>query len=349
MINAWREFTPKMKRPLFCPSLWLLRKNNKKNYGILFVLFICTGIMFQCIDPFPYFFLFVALFLFIGFVSVFSERHYCKEINAIVLGTKMPSVSRYFMETSGTTSFLYFLVPMMTLLIFGIGGCSMFGALKWTVTFFWILVLFSIVVYISIIGYLQYVFLAIYIAKLSKYEERYDVNDKHEAGYVPADGEWIKRLTILTHHYRSVFFTLGAAYIGAFACFCYLPVMHADRNGYAFYALWLIIFIAIVITFPVVTLFERFWIKKIVEKQKKAYISDLKREYKILSTADRSALPNLVKSIRVRQILDSKDYPIVSLWSTGYAALLSALNLLAAIVTIVANRNSFTVFLQHIS
>lgn len=338
-----------MKRPLFCPSLWLLRKHSKKYNGILCVLFICLGIILQCSDPFPHFFLFVTMLLFIGFVSVFSEQHYCKEINAIVLGTKMPSVSRYFMETSGTSSFLYFLVPTLTLLLFGIGGCSMFGALRWTATFVWILVLFSIVVYISIIGYLQYIFLAIYIAKLSKYEERYDVNNKHEAGYVPTDGAWIKRLTRLTHHYRSVFFTLGAAYIGAFACFCYLPAMHANTDGYAFFMLWLIIFIAIVITFPVVTLFERFWIKIIVKKQKKAYISDLEREYQILSMADRSALPSLVKSISVRQILDAKDYPIVSLWSTGYAAVLSIFNLLAAIVTIVANSNSFTAFLPHIS
>lgn len=339
----------KKKTVLSCPSKWLLFKRGHAIHILaVTLLYISAGIVFQCFAPFPHFFLFTALFFFIGGVSVLSERRYCKEMRELVLGTEMPSAARYFMVTTGTSSVLFFLAPFITLLLFGIGGCLMFGALKLTATFVWMLLLFAVVVYISIVGYLQYIFLAIYIAKLSKHEERYDTRNKQEAGYVPADGEWIRRLTKLTHDYRSAFFTLGAAYIVAFGGFCYLPAMCADTNSFLFYALWLVIFVAIVIAFPVVSFLEWVWIKKIVEKQKKAYVSDLKKEFKILSAADSSALPGLVKSIRVRQILDSKDYPVRSLWSTGYAAVLSAANLFAAIVTIAANGKTLTAFLPRI-
>lgn len=339
----------KMEMAIFCPRKWLLCKRKSDAPILVFLLvYICSGILFQSAQPFPHFFLFTPLFFLIGVVSVLSEKHYCREMSKLVLGTQMPSASRYFMETSGTSSFLFFLGPLITLLLFGSGGCFLFGALKWTATLVWMLTLFGVVVYISIIGYLQYIFLAIYIAKLSKHEERYDTDSKHDVGFVPADGTWIRRLTKLTHCYRSVFFTLGATYIVAFASFCYLPAMHANTNGFVFHALWLIIFLAIVIVFPVISLLERNWIKRIVEKQKMAYISNLQKEYKILSTADNSALPYLVKSICVRQILDSKDYPVLSPWSSGYAAVLSAANLFASIVTITVDGVSLTTFLPQI-
>lgn len=341
---------PKLKAILFQPSTWLLAKKlgNSRLPGLLYI-FLILGIIFQQLDPFPYFYLFFAIFLLIGNICLFAERHYCEEMQEIILGTQMPSPAKYFMDTTGESSFLFLLVPLSTVALFGAGGCSIFGALTWTPTLIWMLIYFAIVVYISMIGYLQYLFLAVYVRKLSLPGERLTFMNKKGSGFVPADGQWIQRLTKLTHCYRSLFFTLGTVYILAFAAFCYLPAMKADRNAPAFFVLWLTIFAAIVLTFPAVSFGEWQWIKRIVENLKSVYISDLEKECAVLSKSDPSALPALIRSIRIRQILDSKDYPVLSFWSVGYAAVLSLVNFLASIFSIAANFQPIINALQQIS
>lgn len=305
---------------------------------VVYVLvFLMLGVMFHRAYPFPYFYSFAGAFLFIGCACLGAEYHYCKEIEDIIHATRKHAnikSASYFMNTIGNESVIFIVAPIIIVLVFGVGGCMMFGTIRLTPTLVWVLSLFATVVYISIVGYMQYIFLAVYIFKLSHEKTPYKKLEKKAVEYIPADIAWIKQLTKLTHLYRGVFFTLGCAYIFAFAAFCYLPEFSADVSSFCFFLLWGIIFFAIVLTFPAVSVLEYQWIKRIVMQLKESFVIDLKKEYDLYCKTDASVLTRFVQSICARQILDSKEYPLPSIWTASYATILSIVNLMASITTI---------------
>lgn len=253
-----------------------------------------------------------------------------------------------FMRGVGTKSAIFIAAPTIIVLVFEIGGCLMFGSIYLSPTLIWILLLFATVVYISIIGYIQYIFLAVYIFKLSRGKNRYKGLEKNSVECIPADIPWIKRLTKLAHIYRSAFFTLGCAYIIAFAAFCYLPEFNADVQSASFFLLWGIIFFAIVLTFPVISIMEYQWIKQIVTQLKESYVIDLENECNLMSKTNPTPLTYLVKSICARQVLNSKEYPLPSMWTASYAAILSVVNFVASVTTIMGGIKPIINALQQI-
>ncbi len=308
------------------------------------------GIFLNWKSPFPCFYPFITLFLIIGITCLLAEWHYCKEIEEICFllrPQKGALGANFFMNGQGTCSIVFVVFPIAIVLIYGIGGCRMFGSLEFTFTLIWVLILFAIVVFVSIVGYIQYIFLAGYISKLSCSKERYTKLDKKSANYIPANITWIQKLTKLTHFYRAVFFTLGCFYILAFGCFCFLPDMKARRSSVWFYILWFIIFIAIVLAFPIVSLLERKWIKKIVQCLKESYISDLEKECAILKKSNANQLASIMVSISTRQIWDSKEYPFHAAWGNIYAAIVSMINFIATLTTICTDTLSFIGELQR--
>lgn len=228
----------------------------------------------------------------------------------------------------------------------------MFGAMQLTPTLIWVLILFFFVVYISIIGYLQYIVLAIYIRNLSNSSGDYRRLPKTMVECIPAQLEWLQNLTKLSHTYRSVFFTLGSAYIIAYGAFCWLPEMHANTESPAFFLMWGIIALVIVLLFPVVSVLEYQWIKKIVEQLKACYIKDLTTEKRLKEKGSTYILTpsfeRLVQTLCATQILNSKDYPLKSVWTTVYALFLSAFNFIAMIASILQGFPSLSVALQRI-
>lgn len=321
-----------------CPESWL-SKLMVRPYKIskFLCIFFILGVFLQQKYPFPRFYSFVGIFLFIGIACICSEKYYCKKIQKITSALchqKCAAVSNAFMDTWGTSSMAFAVVPTATVLVFGTGGCMMFGAIQLTPTLIWVLLLFSIVVAISIVGYLQYMNLAVYIEKLSHSTERYKALPKGPANYVPAELSWIQDLTRLSHIYQAVFFTVGCAYITAFSGFCFWPDMAAEINTPCFYVLWTIIFAAIVLAFPIISVLERKWIKRIIQHLKESYIYDLEQEQKLLKKTYPEKLTSIVVSISARQILDSKDYPFHSLWGSGYAVAMTLINLATTVTTI---------------
>ncbi len=214
----------------------------------------------------------------------------------------------------------------------------MFGAMEITPTLVWVLILFFFIVYISIIGYLQYVVLAIYIHNLAQSSGDFRKLPKATIGCIPAQLDWLQDLTKLSHTYRSSFFTLGSAYISAFSAFCWLPEMLADTTSTSFYVLWGIILVVIVSFFPLISILEYKWIKKIVEQLKVSYIKDLtsekKLDPKLKVTPISPSFQRLLQMLCATQIINSRDYPLKSSWATCYAAFLTLLNLSATILTI---------------
>ncbi len=344
-MGTSKKETGRCTTALACPEIWLskLAAEPRKTCGAIWG-FVVLGALLQQKYSFPCFYPFVGLFLFIGVFCLLSEWYYCKairEITGALRHQKCAADANFFISTWGTRSAGFVAVPAATVLVFGTGGCLMFGAFQLTPTFVWVLLLFSAVVAISIVGYLQYLCLAVYIAKLSCSSERYRALEKGPANYVPAELSWIQKLTGLSHRYQAVFFTIGCAYITAFSGFCFWPDMKAKTSTLSFYILWGIIFAAIVLTFPIISVLEHSWIKQIVRHLKESYIHDLEREQKLLKRAHSDQFASIVVSISARQILDSKDYPFCSLWGSGYAVVMTIINFTAAATTILTDTLPF--------
>lgn len=323
---------------LTCPESWLL-KQPKKPYKVsgCFCGFIIIGVVFQQKYPFPYFYFFLCMFLFIVFLCFWAEQYYCKAIRKItdeLRHQNCASDANDFIATWGTQSPIFVAAPIATLLIFGVGGCQMFGAIRLTPTLMWVLLLFSVAVMTSIVGYVQYVCLAVYLAKLSHPAGRYKGLEKGPVNYTPAEISWIQELVKLSHTYRTTFFTVGGTYIISFSSFCFWPDMSARTSSPWFYILWFIIFVAIVLAFPIISSLEYKWIKQIIHHLKKSYIYDLEREQNLLKKSQSKQLVAVIISISARQILDSKDYPFRSTLGIGYAIAMTFINFLTTITTI---------------
>lgn len=328
------------------PNIWILAlcENKIKRRALLLgaMLFMAIGLFLNIFWNFPYFPIFSLCFSFIGGLSLWSVSYFLEKMEHITAAiANQPSAKKanLFYFRHGIDSYFYILGPLVIILIFGVGCCSMFGAIQLTPTLIWMIALFVAVVYVSIIGYLQYIALAVYIRNLAHGSGDYRNLPKSAVECIPAQLWWVQMLTKLSHTYRSAFFTLGSAYIMGYSAFCWLPEMQANTSSFAFFVLWGIIFLVIIVLFPIVSILEYHWIKMMIEQLKTCYIKDLVIENDIKAKegtmSSSPAIQRLVQTLCATQILNSKDYPLRSIWATSYATLLSVLNVAAAVATII--------------
>lgn len=327
--------------PLLIPTKWFDRRFKK--FVITFVLFFCgMGVVLYQYYSFPYFEFYVCIFGSIGLLARGAIKYYIKSMpqitTSVTIASKEQPASIFYYKYI-YKDIIYAIFPTIIVIIFGCGGIVMFRSLSIDILFVWIMLLFIIVVYISIVGYIQYIFLAIYIYKITISKPEL-LNFQHSLNEcIPADLEWIQSLAKLSHIYRTVFFTIGSMYIMAFGAFCYLPEFNVICNSLIYYILWSIILIAIVIIFPVISILEHCWIKRIVKKVKDTYISDLKKETNYLKKACKNigtinVQVLFLENIYAFRIMESRDYPITSIWNVGYGVLLAIINFLATLITI---------------
>ena len=115
--------------------------------------------------------------------------------------------------------------------------------------------------------------------------------------------------------------------------------MNALHDHLMFFILWGVIFLAIVIVFPVTSIINHRMIKRTVEDLKKSYIDDLADETDrtingiIVSATDKSVI-KVMQSINANMIMSSKDYPINSVFTPVYVTLLSLFNFTASSLTV---------------
>lgn len=341
------------------PNNWLCAitcsKGRTTKLLLILSVFLGVGVWLEMQWPFPCFWGFVLCFLLIGVLSFCAIVYFFKKMNSVISAVAdQPAAykANFFYSYYCVDSAIYIVGPLAIAVIFGVGGCSMFGAMLLTPTLIWVLLLFFAVVYISIIGYVQYIALAAYIYNLAHSSGNYKRLSKSVEECVPTQLEWVQNLTKLSHTYRSAFFTLGSTYIVAFGAFCQLPQMQAETSSSAFFILWGIIILVIVLLFPVVSLLEHKWIKAIVEQLKKCYIKDLVSEKALIDKGNSINLApsfqQLVQTLCATQILNSKDYPLQSAWTAVYALLLSIFNFAAAVGTVFQQFSIFSGVLPQI-
>lgn len=341
----------KILKPLLCPSLLF---NNFSNFTVKAKIVIVTlmsvyatgGVIFNIFWPFPNFYLFDLIFLAITII-VFSTLKYCHKNMRLLCVDVMPyqpfEKANYFYLSQTESSLLYILFPLFFVLSFGIGGVILFSTIELTPTLIWSLTYFAVVVYLSMSAYLQYMRFALYLqfaASSNLPFEKIILPDKKE---LPPHLPWLIKLTKISHVFRNMFFLVGALYILAFAGFCFLDSFGVNINAAIFYVLWAIIFVFIVIAFPIVTINNMINIKKIVTKTKESYICEL-----IFDDCPRS--PNssinanmflILRNYCISIILNTSDYPMKGGLTVACSICAAVINLVASVATILQYQATF--------
>ena len=342
------------------PSGWLCKIHNNKGICLaIFLLggfFYVVGIILNRIWPFPCFMLFSLLFAIIGVLSLIATVFFSVQVKKLqvelITQKGLDAVKTRYLHHFNSSP-IYILAPLFIIALFGVGCCSIFGNLKWSPTMIWMIILFIIAVYFSIIGYVQYISIAYLTVKTGRRSLNYIFTSKELFNVVPANQNWLLRLTKVSHVMGNAFFTLGTLFILGYAWFCWHPEMNTLRWHPICFILWLVVFIAIVLAFPVISIIEHIMIKRIVANLKRSYIKDLKLETYIIENNDTIDLDNknifnYLSSIYASQIILSKDYPVQSTLTSVYAFLLSIFNFMASLISIGQGLSAFTIALWHI-
>lgn len=327
------------------------KERNKIVYFIMFFIYISIGILFQVLWNFICFWGFLCLFLTIGIITLRCIFLFSKSMQKIIAenGNQEAAIKATAKFFKYEKSCLNFFIPLGVVLLFGIGGCSMYKEIVINPTLIWCLSLFSVIVYISIVGYLQYVTLAVYIYNIAHGNGIYSKLNKELTEYIPIRIGWLQELTKLCHKFRLAFFAIGSIYIFAFGVFCWFPKINANTSSIMFIILWFVIFCAIVTVFPIMSILEYKWIKSIVEKLKEVFLKDLINESNFYYS-ERNRKKNVYDSLKLRtmittyaiQIFDSSDYPIASKGGHIFSFCISVVNFIAAVVTVLQSKDILT-------
>lgn len=322
------------------PYRWL-EKWKMKKHGLAYLIYTVTfwiiSIICNVIWPFPYFHLFFVSFTVFQSIALFAEIRYIRQTNSIRALTSGQDGFR-----KANRNFLKFerspwigIIALAVVIIFTSGGLLLFGRLYVTPTLVLCLIYFAIAVYLSIVGYVQYIMLFVYLLNIGTDSEQFNNVSSQVTNKLPAEIDWLKKLTRLTHFYRTIFFSVGAFYIIAFWFYSNSDGFSATSNHWAYFALWGIIVIAIVITFPVVSVCKFRVIKRIVRKVKDGYINEIEREY---AAHTHSETPHAEKTIFCHifstSVLASSDYPISNRLGTTYAFVISLIGTIASADTL---------------
>ena len=316
---------------------WIRKSQKPLTIGFS-IAFLLTGPILNSSWKFPYFYCFVAIFLVIGFGAHFAEKKYVLLMNDILADVvAQPPFSiartRYLKWAMHPINKI---IPIGIILLFGVGGCSIYLELSFTPTFIWCLLVFGPVVFISIKAYLKYIYLAMFLFYTSSSTENYEGLPIITSTELPSEIDWRRRLGKLISIYQRAFFGLGSLYVTAFALFCFRPEFGVANNAPVFYLLWGVIFLAIVVTFPIISLLELHWFKKIEQHLKKSYL-DLWRKSKLpfeKSEPLSELLGELIRNKCLAFVFPVEKKGFAKVVKLGYTFIAAAFNFVISVITI---------------
>ena len=276
------------------------KKNHKKNRILLTIICIVVLLFLSIYSnqkyPFPHFVFFLLVFLFIGFGSFGAVLYYNQTIDAVISLTIKEPPCK-----------------RARIII------QKYRNLKIN----WIIPILVIITF-GVGG------CAIFSPK------RYKNLPIMSSAKVPPVINWYKKLERLFIIYQGAFFLFGLLYIIAFGKFCFSPEYGVYINSIIFYCLWGIIFIAIVLTFPVVVQLEKKWIKKIKDNIIEYYFLESKKE--VLFFEQKKGFSELVAdAIRrniIEGVLEKEEREIFSMIFGTYSKTMSVINFIVSIITI---------------
>lgn len=263
---------------------------------------------------FPNFMFYVILFSLILAVTYVSLSYFYASMNTLhaeVTGLHPFDKSEYFYIMKSESSVFYIIFPLSFIVAFGVGGSIIYGAISFTPTFIWCLLYFTIVVYFSMLAYSQYIRFAIYLYKAAHNKQQFEnmiIPDQKE---LPPKLSWLVHITKISQVLNLMFFLTGGLYILAFATFCFSPVYQVKIGAGLFYALWTIIFVLIVLAFPVICYRKVADIKRLVAKTKHCYIHEILFENQLQKSSmnEVGRMSIIMRNYCISIVMNTPSYP----------------------------------------
>lgn len=312
-------------------------------YHIIIVTLILVGTIcnYESEQPLPLFWILVFGFAFIIYIDIYSIKQahiFCKEMVSVLYGDNTLYVARMELMKNmyANTNWLFvlsvpaFIVPEVVFIIkFPLGL---------PIKIFAYVALYFIIS-LCIIGYMQYVNLIKFSYKLKENVnqiEKYDKNRPHKTN-------WIMEISALTNKQSNLFFIVGASYIALLYIITFsgrYGVNIKERtSGILVVCLWMIILMAIVIMFPVLSFCSYWFVKSLIEGLVKKSIQEcyvtrtiIDRERK---KANRTILLQL-NDIKILMLEKTPIYPRKPFVSYAVSYVIAFINLAAAIKTTIS-------------
>lgn len=289
-------------------------------------------------DRFPSFIVFESMLSAILIIDIYSIQKFIiatHKIHEMMSGDEVfHAINTKFNNMQ--SSFCNFIIPITVVLFYSISGLSLLTINVNLIMISIFMVTFVAAVFLSIIVYLQYVYLVIYIKRIANISTPIKNYDSH----FPAETDWLVGLNKLYYSYRNAFFFIGTLYILAFGFFCFskeyvLIESLSKTNTVALILCWLVIFLAIVLVFPIVSIYEHYKIKSITQKLKAQSITFLEKSIEPSLSKKGFFIERLVVENFIATIKNSTDLPQKSTWGQLYAIMSVIINLYTSIMTIV--------------
>ena len=233
------------------------------NVIIVTAFYYCLGMIINNYKPFPKFGVFHSLFTGIFMMAFFSVRYFekqMKEIHRLMAGdnTLQPINDKIYRLRHSS---LNLVIPPLAGAFFGVLALILVNVKIDTPSAGYLIMTYVLCVLVSFLGYLQYVYLFVYIWRLSRNTKKITLYNKD----YPSNTKWVIMITKLYSNYRNIFFVLGAAYVFGVIYFVLcgdyrvLEKM-ATSSWYGIFLIlfWGSVFIAIVIFFPTSSIIEYF-------------------------------------------------------------------------------------------
>lgn len=288
--------------------------------------------------PFPHFLFFYVIFILIGVSVSYFICFFNKKINHIIaLTVKEPpcKTARVKIQKNQNCR-INKIIPTAVVITFGVGGCIIFSNLEVTPTFLCCILVFIPIVYMSILGYLKYVYLCIFIYMIAVSPKQYKELPKIRSSQIPPDINWHRDLRNLFFVYQGAFFLLGLMYIIAFSKFCFSSEYGVYHNSIIFYSLWGIIFLFVVVAFPVMVLLGIQWMKQIDKNIAEYYFVEFKKEKFIFEQEYKPSeiFADIIRRTIIKDILSIKENKVHTMIFKGYSAIMTIVNLVISLITV---------------
>ena len=300
----------------------LFRDVNLKRFFIFFIFYYLIGIYANYRVPFPLYIYFASIFCFIAITAVLAIRFYLKQMDLILIeisGEPKFRKAKYEYERLYNKK-IVFVIPFFAIFVYAGTGIPMIKSFELNCSMIFALATFVPTVYISILVYIQYILLAIFIYHVNNCDDKY-------LSYIepcPANSKILQLLSSLVNVYRNSFFAIGTAYIIAFGLFTLSNAFGVDVSvdNFCLVLGWVIIAVAIVTVFPIVSLLEKWWMSSIVRDLKTISTKKIQNDFRE-NNSDKLQASDLIISI-----WQTPDYPIKESISWGYGFFATLVNLI---------------------
>lgn len=296
------------------------------------VLGLAIGIILNIFYPMENFFTKATVLLSILIIALMAEKQYILITNSItskLIGSRNNIVvaANAKLERRKKSAHNYW-IPFLFISFFG-GSAIILKLISFNPLGIFCLFAFVIIVFFSIVGYLQYVHLALYLNDISK-ADFIDSGVNYDKTY-PAKTDWLVELTKLYHLYRNCFFFTGMLYMIAFYLFTsdlslnmFTNPINSSVEQKIVMLCWIVIFVAIVMLFPISSVAGYLNIEKIVSNLKTTEVYKLKKRM-IKHKKEQEYTPLIIS------IWETSNYPIRDILGRIASSIIAVINFVAAV------------------